>query len=72
MELVIPWALVAILYTLGGIVIYEDMKEADRHEPWIDPRYQGVSYFVCVGLWPGMVLVFAIFHIIAKLKERRS
>lgn len=64
----IPWALVAILYALGGCVIYEDMKEADRQEPDIGWRFKAGSYVICVGFWPFLVLII----IIEKLKERRS
>lgn len=65
----IPWALVAILYALGGVVIYQDMKEADAQEPWMDGRYRGLTYVVAVGVWPLLVLIVLIEFL---RKERRS
>lgn len=68
----IPWALVALLYALGGIVIYQDMKEADRNELKIESSFEQVAYALCVGLWPVLVLIILIHTLIDKIKERRS
>lgn len=64
----IPWALVAILYTLGGIVIHQDMKEADRNEPKIESSFERVTYAFCVGLWPLLVLIIILETIYRKVK----
>lgn len=63
----IPWALVAILYALGGTIIYFDMVDADREEA-PEFRFRMWSFIIATGAWPLLVLVI----IIEKLKERRS
>lgn len=63
----IPWALVAILYALGGTIICFDMMDADREEA-PEVRFRTWSYIIATGGWPLLVLVI----IIEKLRERRS
>lgn len=68
MEIISPWALAALLYVLGGLVVMEDMREADRQEPWMSDRFRAVTYIVCVGLWPLLVLIIILETIYRKVK----
>lgn len=69
-----PWVLCAILYALGGIIVFEDMRADDRREMFLGSteRFYWGTYALCVGLWPLLVALVLTTVIIDKIKERLS
>lgn len=65
-----PWVLCGILYALGGVIVLEDMRAADLFEPDEGRAYRGITYAICVGIWPILVAVILATFIIDKIRSR--
>ncbi len=69
MDTTIPWLLCGILYTLGGVIVFEDMRAADKEEQGLGWQpYERVSYVACVALWPFLVLLIISTIVLDKIK----
>lgn len=64
----VPWLIAAVLYFLGGLIVYQDMKEADKQEPWTSERFKWATYFICGGLWPFLVVIILVDMIVSRVK----
>jgi len=65
-----PWILCGILYVLGAIIVFEDMRAADLFEPEISRAFRASAYLIAVGIWPILVAVILANFIIEKIRSR--
>lgn len=69
MEHAIPWAVAALLYVLGGLIVFEDMRSADKEEQQLGWQpYDRLAYLTCAILWPLLVLLILAVTISDKIR----
>jgi hypothetical protein len=64
-----PWAIALALYVLGGVIVFEDLRAADKEEQALGWQpYDRLSYAACTILWPFLVLLVLASVIFDKIK----
>jgi hypothetical protein len=57
------------LYVLGGVIVFEDLRAADKEEQALGWQpYDRLSYAACTILWPFLVLLVLASVIFDKIK----
>lgn len=68
----LSWGIAPALYVLGGVIVFEDLRAADKEEQALGWQpYDRLSYVTCTILWPFLVLLVIASVIIDKIKGNK-